>query len=221
MRTPKIFQKVLLTSTALLLVGTTAPAAGQAHAAAANNSMIQSIFEQVGLQYNFGKTVKEEPKQTTEEPTESKPQPSQPSEPSNSSDEQKPSQSEQNNSFGDKIIATGEKYMGTPYKYGANYARDGKFDCSAFTQHVFKQNGVNLPRSSRSQSKVGVEVPRNQIQKGDLLFFKLRGQSQIGHVAIYAGNGKVLHTWGPGGVRYDKLSTPWLDQGFVKATRVR
>lgn len=219
MRNTKILKKVMLTSTALLLMGTVAPAAGQAHAASAN---VQSIFKQVGLKYNSGKTVKkEESKQTAKKPATSKPQSSQPSQPSNtSSNAQKPSQG-QNSSFGDKIIATGEKYMGTPYRLGANYAKEGKFDCSAFTQHVFKQNGINLPRSSRSQSKVGVDVPRNQLQKGDLLFFKLRGKSQIGHVAIYAGNGKVLHTWGPGGVRYDKLSTPWLDQGFVKATRVR
>ncbi len=213
MRNTKILKKVVLTSTAFLLLGTAAPAAGQAHAASAD---VQSIFKQVGIKYNFVKSVQ------AKKPEASKSESSQPNQPSNPSpDAQQPVQEEQNSSFGDKIIATGEKFMGTPYRLGANYAKEGKFDCSAFTQHVFKQNGIDLPRSSRSQSKVGVDVPRNQLQKGDLLFFKLRGKSQIGHVAIYAGNGKVLHTWGPGGVRYDKLSTPWLDQGFVKATRVR
>ncbi|MDA8351626.1 MAG: C40 family peptidase [Firmicutes bacterium] len=126
-------------------------------------------------------------------------------------------------SFGDKIIETGEKYMGVPYKLGAEYPESGKFDCSSFTQYVFAKNGVKLPRTAEPQSKVGKEVPRSQLQKGDLVFFKLKGKEHLGieHVGIYAGDGKLLHTWGPGGVRYDEMSDRWLDWGFVKATRVQ
>lgn len=204
MRNTKKLKKVILASTAFLLVGTAGLMDGQAHAAGANNKF-QSIFNQVGLKFAQPKTA--EASESSESPN-------------NQKDQKNPVNNEESVKFGDKVIATGEKYMGTPYKLGANYQRDGKFDCSAFTQHVFKQNGVKLPRSSASQSTVGVEVPRNQLQKGDLVFFKLKGRSGIRHVGIYAGNGKVLHTWGPGGVRYDNMSTRWLDQGFVKATRV-
>lgn len=124
-------------------------------------------------------------------------------------------------SFADRIIQTGEKYMGTPYKFGARAGQTKNFDCSSFVQYVYGQNGVKLPRGAIKQSKVGKQVSRSQLQKGDLVFFKLRSsKGKIGHVGIYAGNGKVLHTWGPGGVRYDKMSTAWLDWGFVKATRV-
>jgi cell wall-associated NlpC family hydrolase len=121
----------------------------------------------------------------------------------------------------DQIIKTGEKYLGTPYQYGAPAGQTRTFDCSSFTQYVYKQYGISLPRSSRQQAQVGITVPRSQIQKGDLLFFKTStSKGQIGHVAIYAGNNRVLHTWGPGGVRYDQLSTKWLDQGYITAKRV-
>ena len=129
---------------------------------------------------------------------------------------------EQSNvSLADKIIKTGEKYLGTPYQYGASSGQTRTFDCSSFTQYVYKQHGISLPRSSRQQAQVGVTIPRSQIKKGDLLFFKTSSSNgKIGHVAIYAGNNRVLHTWGPGGVRYDSLSTGWLNQGFITAKRV-
>jgi cell wall-associated NlpC family hydrolase len=121
----------------------------------------------------------------------------------------------------EKIIQTGEKYLGTPYQYGSPAGQTNTFDCSSFVQFVYGQNGINLPRSSREQAHVGQTVPLSQIQKGDLLFFTAgRSDGQIGHVAIYAGNNKVLHTWGPGGVRYDNLNTPWLKQTVVLAKRV-
>lgn len=121
----------------------------------------------------------------------------------------------------DRIIATGEKYLGTPYQYGAPSGQTRTFDCSSFTQFVFKQNGISLLRSSRQQYTQGTSVARSQLQKGDLLFFTTsHSGGKIGHVGIYAGNNKVLHTWGPGGVRYDSLSTGWLNKGYVGAKRV-
>lgn len=126
-----------------------------------------------------------------------------------------------NGSLADKIIQTGEKFLGTPYQYGAASGQTRTFDCSSFTQYVYKQHGISLPRSSRQQAQVGTTIPRSQIKKGDLLFFKTSSSNgKIGHVAIYAGNNRILHTWGPGGVRYDSLSTKWLDQGYITAKRV-
>lgn len=121
----------------------------------------------------------------------------------------------------DKIIKTGEKYLGTPYKFGAPSGQTKVFDCSSFTQYIFKQNGISLPRNSRQQSTVGTTVKKADLKKGDLIFFKTsKSGGKVGHVAVYAGNGKVLHTWGPGGVRYDNLSTKWLAQGYLFAKRV-
>ena len=121
----------------------------------------------------------------------------------------------------DKIIATGEKYLGTPYQYGAASGQTRTFDCSSFTQYVFKQNGISLLRSSRQQYTQGTSVARDQLKKGDLLFFTLRSSGgKIGHVGIYAGNNQILHTWGSKGVQFESLDHAWLKQGYVGAKRV-
>jgi cell wall-associated NlpC family hydrolase len=121
----------------------------------------------------------------------------------------------------DKIIATGEKFLGTPYQYGAASGQTRTFDCSSFTQYVFKQNGISLLRSSRQQYTQGTSVAKNQLQKGDLLFFTLSSSGgKIGHVGIYAGNNQILHTWGSKGVQYESLDKAWLKQGYVGAKRV-
>ncbi|MCG7407202.1 C40 family peptidase [Paenibacillus sp. ACRRX] len=102
-----------------------------------------------------------------------------------------------------QIIATGKKYMGVRYKFGAATGQTRSFDCSSFTQYIFKKHGIKLPRDSRQQSKVGHAVKKSQLKKGDLIFF----YSPIHHVAVYMGNGKILHTYGKPGVTVSKLST--------------
>ncbi|OYD06903.1 C40 family peptidase [Paludifilum halophilum] len=223
MRNSKLFQKVLAASTALLLVGTAAPIAGQANAAsdADADRKVQSIFERVGLQSPISlDRVEASPDEVEESNDSSDSQtPETPEQPESTNSGDTTDQTD--SSFGDQLIQTGEKYMGTPYKFGASSNTTKVFDCSSFTQRVFKENGVDLPRSSRQQAKVGTTVSKSELQKGDLLFFKLRSSNgEIGHVGIYAGDGKILHTWGPGGVRYDDLSDGWLEWGYVKAKRV-
>jgi cell wall-associated NlpC family hydrolase len=119
------------------------------------------------------------------------------------------------------IIKTGERYLGTPYKFGAKYGQTRTFDCSSFTKTVFAKNGITLPRVSRDQAKVGTTVSIKNLKKGDLVFFKSAGSSsnRITHVAIYAGNDKLLHTYGKGGVKYTSFSGYWKGR-FVKAKRV-
>lgn len=119
-------------------------------------------------------------------------------------------------SLADKIIATGLKFQGVPYKFGAKSGNTDAFDCSSFTQYVFKQNGISLPRTSKQQSTVGTYVSRSQLQPGDLVFF----YSPIHHVAIYMGDGKLLHTYGKGGVTITKLSKGWWDSHYTTARRV-
>lgn len=113
------------------------------------------------------------------------------------------------------ILATGQRFLGVPYKFGAASGNTSRFDCSSFTQYVFGQNGIHLPRSSRQQSTVGTYVPRNQLQPGDLVFF----YSPIHHVAIYMGNGKLLHTYGKPGVTITNLSG-WWSSHYTTARRV-
>ena len=77
--------------------------------------------------------------------------------------------------------------QGKPYVWGA--AGPNAYDCSGLVQWAFKQAGVNLPHSSRMQSTLGAPVALSQLQPGDLVFF----YTPVGHVAIYVGDGKVVH----------------------------
>ncbi|QSF47373.1 C40 family peptidase [Paenibacillus tianjinensis] len=119
-------------------------------------------------------------------------------------------------SIADKIIATGLKYQGVRYEYGAESGITSSFDCSSFTQFVFEHNEISLPRSSKQQSTVGTYVSRNELQPGDLVFF----YSPVHHVAIYMGDGKILHTYGDDGVTITPLNTGWWASHYTSARRV-
>lgn len=114
------------------------------------------------------------------------------------------------------IIKTGQQFMGVRYQFGARTGNTSSFDCSSFTQYVYKANGVNIPRSSRQQSQAGTYVSRDQLQPGDLVFF----YSPIHHVAIYMGNGKLLHTFGRAGVTITDLNSGWWNSHYTTARRV-
>ncbi|MBD2847957.1 C40 family peptidase [Paenibacillus sp. IB182496] len=119
------------------------------------------------------------------------------------------------------IINTGEKYLGVRYKFGAPSGVTYAFDCSSFTQYVYKRNGISLPRTSKAQSKKGAYVSKSNLKKGDLVFFSVPSRgSGVGHVAIYAGNGRLLHTYGTGGVRYSSLNASYWKKNYVTARRV-
>ncbi|NOV02905.1 NlpC/P60 family protein [Paenibacillus sp. LMG 31457] len=120
-----------------------------------------------------------------------------------------------------QVISIGKKYLGRPYQFGAKAGQTNTFDCSSFTQYVFKRIGVNLPRNSKSQSKVGTYVSRSNLRAGDLVFFSIPGKpGVINHVAIYMGNGNILHTYGAGGVRITKLSSGTWSSRYMTARRV-
>jgi len=123
--------------------------------------------------------------------------------------------------LGDAIIKTAEKYLGAPYRYGAR-AGSGYFDCSLFVQTVFAEHGIKLPRSSRQQAQVGSFVKWGEWKKGDLLFFWTRatGQGTVGHVAIYAGEGNIIHTYGSPGVTYSKITAKAWKETYMGARRV-
>ncbi|MDQ0047989.1 cell wall-associated NlpC family hydrolase [Paenibacillus polymyxa] len=121
---------------------------------------------------------------------------------------------------GDELIAYGEKFLGTPYEFGAASGQTSTFDCSSFVGEVFRHTlSIDLPRVSYDQAKEARKVGLNELRKGDLLFFSARGL-EIGHVAIYAGNNKLLHTFSKErGVHFDTLDDKWQKR-FVTARRL-
>lgn len=103
-----------------------------------------------------------------------------------------------------ELLAKAYHLRGTRYVYGGLTSRG--LDCSGFTTTVFRAAGIQLPRTSRSQSTIGVHVGRNQLRPTDLLFFRTGRSSRINHVGMYIGNGKFIHAAsGYGAVRVDSL----------------
>lgn len=100
-----------------------------------------------------------------------------------------------------ELIKIAESLVGKPYKYGATMADTPNFfDCSLFTQYVFGQIGVKLPRTAIEQAMIGKKVTLKKIKEGDIVF--LKGEigrynkyfpEGIGHAGIYIGKNKIIH----------------------------
>jgi len=97
-------------------------------------------------------------------------------------------------------IAAARSALGHPYVWGAN--GPGGFDCSGLMQWSYAHAGVGLPRTSQAQRYAGRQVPLSEAQPGDLVTYR----SDASHIAMYMGNGQVIHAPHPGAlVRYDPV----------------
>jgi len=107
-----------------------------------------------------------------------------------------------------KIVSTAKKYIGKSYVYGGKKPSTG-FDCSGFTSHVFKHNGVNVSGPSHQQAKIGKRKSMRELREGDLVFFGKN--NKVSHVAIVAdvdrNKIKVIHSTSSRGVVIDDISS--------------
>lgn len=129
----------------------------------------------------------------------------------------------------EKVIDEAKLLLGFPYVYGAqryhwgngklnyNFVM-GQFDCSSLTQYAYyKGANILLDLTTRTQVHQGKAVARNDIQRGDLMFFTnssrrhLTGNERVGHVAIYLGNNYILHTASTYAIIEPISSTRWND----------
>lgn len=123
-----------------------------------------------------------------------------------------------------EVLTSAEALRGTRYVYGGQRPETG-FDCSGFVGYVYGLQGVRLPRTARAQARVGrgVATDPDAFRPGDLLFFATTGQ-HVDHVALYAGDGLLLHASENGGeVREDDLGGrggEWLLDRLVGVRRV-
>lgn len=107
------------------------------------------------------------------------------------------------------LIDYAMQFLGNPYVYGGNSLTNGT-DCSGFTMLIFAQFGYSLPRSSNSYLSAGTQIPYTSAKPGDIMVYKYG--SSIGHVAIYIGNGQIVHASTPsGGIRIGSayFTTPY------------
>jgi cell wall-associated NlpC family hydrolase len=121
------------------------------------------------------------------------------------------------------LLRTAESYRGVRYVWGGNTPAQG-FDCSGFTKYIFAKHRIGLPRTSREQARVGTPIAADfrALRPGDLMFFAEPGEA-ISHVAVYAGNGRIIHSASSvGGVGYTDLNTggDWFVAYFVAARRM-
>ena len=121
---------------------------------------------------------------------------------------------------GEAVVAYAKQYLGYSYVAGGASPSTG-FDCSGFTQYVYKHFGITLNRVSKDQSKNGVAVDKANLQPGDILLFKGSSGSAIGHVGIYIGNGQFIHAENPKtDVCITSMSSNYYTTRYVGARRV-
>jgi cell wall-associated NlpC family hydrolase len=117
----------------------------------------------------------------------------------------------------DKIVDTANRYIGIPYRWGGESRQTG-FDCSGLTMVIYRLNGLKLPRSSRMQWQTGRSIGRNELSKGDLVFFATSGGKRVTHVGIYTGNNKFLHAPGRGRkIRISSMSNDYFKSRYLGA----
>lgn len=130
------------------------------------------------------------------------------------------------------ILSTAMEYLGRPYLWGGTSGKG--MDCSGFTKTVFYMNGMMLPRDASQQVQVGTEIPYDttwqNLLPGDFLFFGQRATStqteRINHVAIYFGDGKIIHASGDANItveslrREDGIFNEYRFNTFVRAKRM-
>ena len=124
----------------------------------------------------------------------------------------------------DDLLAEAQTYLGTPYRYGG-MTRNG-IDCSAFVLSVFGSvTGMNLPRVAASQAQEGEKIEKDQLQKGDLVFFSHQGRGRISHVGIVEevspeGDVKFIHAATSKGVMISSLNDSYWGPKYRFAKRV-
>lgn len=107
---------------------------------------------------------------------------------------------------------------GAPYRNGG--ADPAGFDCSGFVKYVFEQNGVAVPRDTRSQFGLGHGIEPSSIEPGDLVFFTTTAPG-ASHVGISVGGDQFVHAPSSNGVvRVENLSSPYWASRFVGARRL-
>lgn len=124
----------------------------------------------------------------------------------------------------DHITLYAQAFQGVAYKWGGT--TESGFDCSGFMKYLFGEFGYELPHSAAAIAKLGTVVSRDELQKGDLVFFQTSRKKLISHVGMVIDNDweqgpVVIHASSSRGVIAESLnSSKYLSSRYVKAVRL-
>lgn len=118
----------------------------------------------------------------------------------------------------DAIIATAKQYIGVPYVWGGT--SPAGFDCSGLIYYVFKQHGITLNRTAKTQYTHGSYVSRAGLKPGDLVFFQNTYTTGISHVGIYIGSDQFIHASSSKGVIVSSLQNSYWSGHYYGARRI-
>lgn len=117
----------------------------------------------------------------------------------------------------EKLYNFYSEWKGVKYKFGGN-SKNG-IDCSALIQIAFKEKlDLDIPRTTKLQSKTGYEIEKSDLNTGDLVFFKTGKNSR--HVGIYLDNGEFIHASTKKGVTISKLDNVYFKRHYWKSQRI-
>lgn len=120
--------------------------------------------------------------------------------------------------MGNIAARTAERFVGIPYRWGGDTVVDG-MDCSGFARAVYNLCGVNIPRTSRDQYRVGDVVAKDELKDGDLVFFGGSAE-EITHVGIFVGGGRFVHAPRRGDdIKVSTMDESYFQKRFVGAKR--
>jgi len=116
------------------------------------------------------------------------------------------------------LLQAAEYWLKTPYRFGGNDERG--IDCSGLVCAVYREvYGLELPRSTRSQRRLGSSVRASYMRPGDLLFFQME-RGRVSHVGIYLGGSDFLHASSSKGVVISSLRGSYYSNRLFTARRI-
>ncbi|MCM1520259.1 MAG: C40 family peptidase [Lachnoclostridium sp.] len=118
------------------------------------------------------------------------------------------------------LLSEAKKWLGVPYKYGGT--DHNGVDCSALVLNVYRDAlNIKLPRSSRQQFDFSKGISKSELIPGDLLFFATtKGRSDVSHVGMYIGDGKMVHSSASQGVMVSRITEDYFVRTFAGAGRI-
>ena len=120
---------------------------------------------------------------------------------------------------GSSICETARSGIGVRYKAGGTTPATG-FDCSGFVCWTFAQHGIDLPRTSKEQAKLGTKISKDQLRPGDLVIFRIASRTGT-HSGIYSGNGNFIHSPSSGKtVCEESMNAAYWKSRFLTARRL-